>query len=119
MAYKVLIVDDSLYMRTVIKDALTEGGYEILGQANNGESAIDMALSLKPDLITLDNILPDMLGLDVLKVLKEEGLQSKIVIISAVGQQSVVNQGLELGADDYIVKPIITSKLLETIKKVL
>jgi two-component system chemotaxis response regulator CheY len=72
MSKKVLVVDDSLYMRTLIKDALAGAGYEIIGMAANGESAIDMAFELQPDIITLDNILPDMLGIDILKVLKEE-----------------------------------------------
>lgn len=117
MNKKVLIVDDSLYMRTIIKDALSEAGYEIIGQAANGESAIDMALELQPDIITLDNILPDMLGLDILKTLKEEGLDSKILMISAVGQQSVIEEGLKLGAASYIVKPFSSEQLLEAIKK--
>lgn len=116
---RVLIVDDSLYMRTVIKDALTSANYEVVGQAANGEQAIDMALSLKPDIITLDNILPDMLGLDILRTLKEEKLPSKIIMISAVGQQSVVDEGLRLGLDGYIVKPFTAEQLLETIQQVL
>ena len=119
MSKKVLIVDDSLYMRTIIYDTLTQAGYEVVGQANNGESAIDLAMDLKPDLITLDNILPDMLGLDILKTLKAEGLKSKILIISAVGQQSVVDEGMRLGADGYIVKPFTSEKLLENVKQVL
>ncbi len=118
MSKKVLIVDDSLYMRTVIKDALTNAKFEVVGQAANGETAIDMALDLQPDLITLDNILPDMLGLDILRTLKEEGLDSKIIMISAVGQQSVVDEGLRLGADGYIVKPFTPEQLLEAIQKV-
>ena len=80
MAKKVLIVDDSLYMRTLIKDALSSSGYEIVGMAANGEAAIDMAFELQPDIITLDNILPDMLGIYILKTLKEEGLASKLVM---------------------------------------
>ena len=95
MANKVLIVDDSIYMRSLIKNALEEGGYEIVGEAQNGETAIDLALDLQPDLITLDNILPDMMGFEILKVLKEEGLESKVVMVSAVGQQTVVNKGKE------------------------
>ena len=119
MAKKVLIVDDSLYMRTIIKDALSEAGFEIVGQAANGESAIDMAFDLNPDLITLDNILPDMLGLDIVKVLKEEELDSKIIMISAVGQESVINEGLNLGIADYIVKPFTSEQLLEVVNKVI
>ena len=115
---KVLIVDDSLYMRTIIKEALLNNGYEIIGEAANGENAIDLALDLKPDLITLDNILPDMLGLDILRTLKDEGLPSKVIIISAVGQRSVVEEGIKLGADDYIIKPFTTEKLIEVANRI-
>ena len=117
MGKSVLIVDDSLYMRTVIKDALEEAGYEIVGQAANGEAAIDMAFELQPDIITLDNILPDMIGTDILKVYKEEGLESKVIMISAVGQESVIEEGLNLGANDYIVKPFTTEQLVESLGK--
>jgi two-component system chemotaxis response regulator CheY len=117
MSKSVLIVDDSLYMRTLIKDALESGGYNIVGQASNGEDAIDLAFELQPDFITLDNILPDMIGTDILKVYKEEGLRSKIVMISAVGQESVVNEGLRLGAKAYIVKPFSNGQLVDTLDK--
>jgi two-component system, chemotaxis family, chemotaxis protein CheY len=117
MSKSVLIVDDSLYMRTLIKDALEVGGYAVVGEAANGEEAIDLAFELQPDLITLDNILPDMIGTDILKVYKEEGLKSKIVMISAVGQESVINEGLRLGATAYIVKPFTSEQLVETIAK--
>jgi len=119
MSKKILIVDDSLYMRTVIKDALVNAGYDVVGQATNGESAIDMAIDLQPDLITLDNILPDMLGLDILNVLKAEEIESKIIMISAVGQESVVEEGIKRGASQYIVKPFTTEQLVEAVKKVL
>lgn len=112
MKVNVLIVDDSLYMRTLIKDALNTDEYEVVGQASNGEEAIDLALDLAPDLITLDNILPDMIGTDVLKVIRDEGVSSKVIMISAVGQQSVINEGLALGASEYIVKPFTTEKIL-------
>jgi len=119
MNKKILVVDDSLYMRTVIKDALVNAGYDVVGQAANGETAIDLSLELQPDLITLDNILPDMLGLDILKVLKSEELKSRIIMISAVGQQSVIDEGMGLGADDYIVKPFTNEQLVEKIKQIL
>ena len=120
MAKKVLIVDDSMYMRTMIKDALSAAGYEVVGQAANGEAAIDLALELQPDLITLDNILPDMIGTDILRVLKEEEeLEARVIMISAVGQQSVVDEGMNLGASDYIVKPFTTEQLVEAVNKVM
>ena len=116
---KVLIVDDSMYMRTMISDALTKAGYEIVAQAANGEAAIDMAMQHKPDLITLDNILPDMIGTDILRVLKQdEKIESKIVMISAVGQESVIQEGMSLGASNYIVKPFTAESLVTAINKI-
>lgn len=120
MSKRVLIVDDSMYMRTMINEALLTAGYDVIGQAANGETAIDMALELKPDLITLDNILPDMIGTDILKVLKvDEKIASKVIMISAVGQESVIQEGMKLGASDYIVKPFTSESLIEAINKVM
>lgn len=119
MSKKVLIVDDSIYMRSLIRSALEEAGFEVVGEAKNGETAIDLALDLQPDLITLDNILPDMMGFEILKVLRENGLESKVIMISAVGQQTVVNKGKELGASDYIVKPFTSEGLIEVVNRVI
>ena len=115
MSKNVLIVDDSMYMRTLISNALVENNYNVVGMAADGETAIEMSLELEPDIITLDNVLPDMLGLDILKVLKEESIKSIIVMVSAVGQQSVVDEGMSLGASDYIVKPFTTQELVEKV----
>jgi len=117
MAKNVLIVDDSLYMRTVIKDALESNGFKVVGQAANGEEAIDLAFELQPDIITLDNILPDMIGTDILKVYTEEKLVSKVIMISAVGQESVIQEGLSLGAKAYIVKPFTSDQLMIEVNK--
>lgn len=118
MSEKLLIVDDSMYMRTLIKDALTEAGYEVVGQASDGETAIDLAIELQPDIITLDNILPDMIGTDILRILKqEEEIESKVIMISAVGQKAVIDEALELGASGYIVKPFTNEQLVACIDK--
>lgn len=120
MAKRILVVDDSIYMRTMIHDALMEAGFDVVGQAANGEAAIDMAMELTPDLITLDNILPDMIGIDILRVLKqEEKLDAKIIMISAVGQESVVQEGMGLGASDYIVKPFTSEELISSVNQAL
>ena len=119
MGKKVLVVDDSIYMRSLIKNAMVGAGYDVVGEAQNGETAIDLACSLQPDLITLDNILPDMMGFEILKVIKEEGVESKVIMISAVGQQTVVNKGISLGAAEYIVKPFTEEDLLKVVNKVM
>ncbi|MEP1097235.1 MAG: response regulator [Cyclobacteriaceae bacterium] len=115
---RVLIVDDSEYMRSQISDALVDAGYEVVGEAVNGETGIDLALSLDPDIITLDNILPDMIGTDVLRVLKQKmQVRSKVIIVSGIGKESAINQGLALGACDYIVKPFTPQAIVESIDK--
>lgn len=114
---RVLIVDDSRYMQTIIKDALENADYQVIGSASNGEEAIDLALELQPDVITLDNILPDMLGIDVLRTLKQQALPSEIILISAVGQQSVIDDAMDLGAKAYITKPFTTNELINKFKK--
>lgn len=113
---KVLIVDDSAYMRSVISSALSATGkYTIVGQAANGNQAVELALELTPDLITMDNILPDMLGVDVIKELRQESVPAKIIMISAVGQDAVVEESLASGADNYLVKPFSNELLIEKI----
>lgn len=114
-----LIVDDSIYMRSLIRSTLEEAGLEVVGEAKDGETAIDLALDTQPDLITLDNILPDMMGFEILKVLRDNGLESKVIMISAVGQQTVVNKGKELGASEYIVKPFTSEALIEVVNRVM
>ena len=119
MSKEVLIVDDSIYMRSLIKTALSGAGYEVVGEAENGEKAIDLAIDLQPDLITLDNILPDMMGFEILKVIREEGVTSKVIMVSAVGQQTVVNKGIALGASEYLVKPFTEEDLVSVVNKVM
>ena len=112
---RVLIVDDSMFLRMSLKDQLEELGYEVVGMATCGEEGVDMAFDLLPDLITLDNIMPDMIGTDVLATYKDEGLESKVVMVSAVGQDDVKQKAMDLGADDYIVKPFTIDKVKEVL----
>lgn len=115
MKKKVLIVDDSVYMRMLIRTALEKEGYEIVGEAPNGESAIEMALELEPDLITLDNVMPDMLGVEVLEVLNAEGVKAQIVVVSAVGQQAVIDKERAMGVTDFIIKPFTPEQLVQAV----
>ena len=115
----VLLIEDDRMVSMLIKSTLEENGFEVIGEAANGESAIDLAVESQPDLITLDNILPDMMGFEILKVIKGEGLASKVIMVSAVGQQTVVNKGVELGAEAYIVKPFTGEDLMAAVNKVM
>lgn len=115
MKKRILIVDDSFYMRTMLKNMLVDAGYEVVGEAPNGKTALELALETKPDLVTLDVILPDNTGLDVLKGIKKDQPDMKVVIVSAVGQEVIVNEAIENGALAYIVKPFSEDKVLETV----
>ena len=116
---RILIVDDSFYMRTMLKNMLTDAGYEIVGEAPNGQTALELAKETKPDLVTLDVILPDNTGLDVLKGIKADQPDMKVIIVSAVGQEVIVNEALEYGALSYIVKPFSEEKVLEVVSQAL
>lgn len=115
MKNRILIVDDSFYMRTMLKNMLTDAGYDVVGEAANGQQARELATETKPDLITLDVILPDNTGLEVLKDIRQELPEVKIVMCSAVGQEVIVNEALESGASAYIVKPFSEDKVLEIV----
>ena len=115
MSKSVLIVDDSPYMRQTIREAMVSAGFETINEASTGEAAIDKSFELNPDLITLDNLLPDMVGTDILKVIKEQGINAKVIMVSAVGQKSVIEEGLQLGASHYIVKPFSSQQLIELV----
>jgi two-component system chemotaxis response regulator CheY len=119
MAQRVLVVDDSFYMRTMLKNMLSDAGYNIVGEAADGETAIRMARETNPDLVTLDLILPDNTGLDVLKGIHKDNPNMKVIIVSAVGQEAIVNEAIDSGAKAYIVKPFAEDKVLDIVSNVL
>lgn len=112
MSKNVLIVDDSIYMRALIRVALETEDYTVVGEASDGQTAFELALDLKPNIITLDNILPDMLGFDVMDMYNEHGLKFKVIMISATGQTSALEEAQSKGIDQYLVKPFDTKELL-------
>ena len=118
MKKRILIVDDSFYMRTMLKNMLTDAGYEVVGEAPNGQTALELAKETKPDLVTLDVILPDNTGLAVLKGIRQENQNIKVIMVSAVGQEVIINEAMELGATAYIVKPFSEEKVLDTVRNV-
>lgn len=112
---KILIVDDSMFMRKILKDILSKEGHNII-EAENGAECLAKCDSEKPDLVLLDIIMPEVDGIEVLKKI---GKLAKIVVISAVGQEKMVEEAKSLGALDYIVKPFDNEKVIEAVKKVL
>lgn len=115
---KVLIVDDAAFMRMMIKDILEKNDFEIIGEASNGVMAVDMYKKEKPDVVTMDITMPDMDGIEAVKQIKAFDPDAKVIMCSAMGQQSMVMDAIIAGAKDFIVKPFQADRVLEAIKKV-
>lgn len=116
---KVLIVDDAAFMRMMIKDILEKGGFEIVGEANNGLKAVELFKKEKPDVVTMDITMPDMDGIEAVKAIKEFDPAAKVIMCSAMGQQTMVMDAIKAGAKDFIVKPFQPDRVIEAVTKVL
>lgn len=116
---KVLIVDDAAFMRMMIKDILTKNGYEVIGEASNGLKAVELYKKERPDVVTMDITMPEMDGIEAVKAIKAFDAGARIIMCSAMGQQSMVMDAIRAGARDFIVKPFQADRVLEAIGKAL
>ncbi len=116
---RILIVDDTLFMRTLLKNILFSGGHAIVGEAGDGDEAIEKYKELKPDLVTMDVVMPKMNGIEALKAIKVLDPNAKVIMCTAVGQEQMVKLAIKSGARGYVVKPFQAPKVLEEIKNVL
>ncbi|HBX49012.1 MAG TPA: two-component system response regulator, partial [Clostridiaceae bacterium] len=107
------------FMRMMLKDILVKNGYEIAGEATNGIKAIEIYKVEKPDLVTMDITMPDMDGIQAVKEIKAIDPNARIIMCSAMGQQSMVMDSIKSGARDFIVKPFQPERVLEAVKKAL
>lgn len=114
---KVLIVDDAAFMRMMIKDILEKNGFEVVGEASNGIKAVEIYKKERPDVVTMDITMPDMDGIEAVKQIKAFDPSSRIIMCSAMGQQSMVMDAIRAGAKDFIVKPFQADRVLEAIRK--
>ncbi len=119
MAKRILLADDAAFMRMMLKNILTPEGYEIVGEANNGKEAVQMFKDLKPDMLIMDMIMPELGGIDAIKQIIAEFPDANILICSAIGQQTLVIEAIQAGAKDYIVKPFDEGSVLETVGKII
>lgn len=119
MAHRVMLVDDASFMRMMLKNILVGSGYEVIGEAENGAKAVEQYKSLKPDLVIMDIIMPEMGGIDAVREIIKGNPSAKILMCSSMGQQSLVVEAIQAGAKDFIVKPFQPSNVLEAVKKVL
>lgn len=118
MKQRIIVIDDSYYMRTMLKNILTDAGYNVVAEAANGLDAIKVINEHVPDLVSLDIILPDTTGIEVLKKIREEHPNMKVVMVSAVGQDTIIKEAMDGGALAYIVKPFSEDKVLEIIENI-
>jgi two-component system chemotaxis response regulator CheY len=116
---RILVVDDAAFMRKVLSDALTAGGHEVAGEAADGNEALERFPDVRPDLTTLDITMPDKDGLATLRELMTLDPDARVVIVSALGQESKVLEAIKLGARDFVVKPFDAERLLGAVEKAL
>jgi two-component system, chemotaxis family, chemotaxis protein CheY len=116
---RVLVVDDAAFMRKMVSDALAKGGHEVVGEAGNGIEALSQFQALKPDLMTLDITMPEKDGLAALADIMAADPSAKVVMCSALGQESKVLEAIKLGAKDFVVKPFQPARVIEAVGKAL
>lgn len=119
--YRILVVDDSIFVKKQLTRILTSEGYEVADTAGHGSEALEKYKELYPDidLVTMDITMPGMDGVTALQKIIEYDKDAKIVMISALGKQDLVKKSFMLGAKNYIIKPLDHAKVLERLKSVL
>lgn len=116
---KILLVDDAAFMRMMVKDTLTKNGYTDIYEAADGQEAVERYKEVNPDLVIMDITMPNMNGIDALKVIKEYDANATIVMCSAMGQETMVIEAIKLGAKDFIVKPFKPDRIIKTVTGIL
>ena len=119
MAKRVLVVDDAIFMRNMIKDIFSGGGFEVVGEAANGLEAVEKYRDLRPDLTTMDIVMPFRSGIDATREIVKQDPKAVIVMCSALGQESLVMEAIEAGAADFVVKPFKPEDVLRVVQKVM
>jgi two-component system, chemotaxis family, chemotaxis protein CheY len=116
---RVLVVDDAAFMRKMVSDALSKAGHEVIGEACNGAEAVESFRALKPELTTLDITMPEKDGLQALGEIMTLDPSARVIMCSALGQESKVLESIKLGARDFVVKPFQPARVQEAVAKAL
>ena len=119
MAKTVLICDDALFMRSMLSDILKGADFEVVGEAQTGSEAVEKYRRLRPDLVTMDIVMPDMGGIDAVRAIMKDDASARILMCSAMGQQALVIEAIQAGARDFVVKPFQPSRVLEAVQRVM
>ena len=119
MPKRILITDDALFMRVTLKTLLTANGYEIAGEAANGQEAVEKYAACRPDLVLMDITMPIMDGISATRSIRKSDPAANVVMCTAMGQKNMVMEALQAGAKDFIIKPFQPDRVLESIKKLI
>ncbi|MBV7273368.1 response regulator [Clostridium sp. PL3] len=114
---RILIVDDAVFMRISLRAMLEKNGFEVVGEASDGLEAIEKYFVLKPDIVTMDITMPKMDGVEALGAIKSKDPNAKVVMISALGQESWVKKAVMIGAKGFVVKPYKEDYVIQTLSK--
>lgn len=114
---RLLVVDDALIMRAIIKDIAKAAGWEVAGEAANGRECLERYRALKPDLVTLDIVMPELDGVETLRALRQEDASARVVMVTAIDQKAKLSECIQLGAVDFVVKPFDKQRLASLLRK--
>lgn len=116
---RILVCDDSAFMRMMLTRVLTNMGHEVVAEASNGNEAVEKYRRHKPDLTTMDITMPECDGIGAVKLICSKDKKAKIVMVTAIGQQSILREAIAAGALDFIVKPFETEQVAKTVDSIL
>ncbi len=119
MTKRAMVVDDSMLMRRMIADSLIDGGWEVVGEAGNGDEAVELYRRVQPDAATMDIVMPGTSGLAALERILKFDPQAKVVVVSALNQTRLISEAIRKGAQDFIAKPFLPEQLQETLNRCL
>ena len=119
MGKRILITDDTMFMRMSLKEILQGSGYTIVGEAEDGKIAVEKYKKLKPDLVLMDITMPNMNGIEAIKEIMKLDDDAKIIMVSAMGQKPLIMEALCSGATDFVIKPFKPNRILNAVRKVL
>ena len=116
MKTRILIADDASFMRQMIREILEPEGFEVVAEAADGVEAVELYEAVKPELVTMDIVMPKRSGIDAVRDILERDPKAKVVMCSALGQETLVEESLAAGALDFIVKPFQPDAVVETLR---
>lgn len=119
MGPKVLIVDDVPFVRKTLAEIFRQARYTVVGEAADGQEALEIYARTRPDLVTMDVVMPQMSGIEAIRKLMKLDKEAKVIIVSAMDQESLVMDAINVGARDYLLKPFSAQDVLRTAERVL